>query len=114
MSSILPKNERKNAYEGNKYLWYQPIVHQCNVHFTVRKFVISRLNRNRYCKIQTTHYCLLYPIQQVVPKGKVYVIIQKLHSVRGQNVFIYLALAERNTQVKFDLKLSVYSLGMEI
>ena len=33
-----------------------------------------------------------------------------LHSVRGQSVFFFnLALIERNMQVKFDLKLSVYT-----
>ena len=37
-----------------------------------------------------------------------------LHSVRGQSGFFNLALTERNMQVKSDLKLSVYSLGLEI
>ena len=37
-----------------------------------------------------------------------------LHSVRGQSVFFNLALTERIMQVKFDLKLSVYSLGVDI
>ena len=37
-----------------------------------------------------------------------------LHSVRGQSVFFNLALTEGNMQVKFDLKLSVYSLGVDI
>ena len=38
----------------------------------------------------------------------------QLHSVRGQSVFFNLALTEGNMQIKFDLKLSVYSLGLEI
>ena len=38
-----------------------------------------------------------------------------IHSVRGQSFFFFnLALTERNMHVKFDLKLSVYSLGLEI
>ena len=37
-----------------------------------------------------------------------------LHSVRGQSGFYNLALTERNMQIKFDLKLSVYSLGVDI
>ena len=37
-----------------------------------------------------------------------------IHSVRGQSVFFNLALTERNKQVKFDLKLFVYSLGVDI
>ena len=37
-----------------------------------------------------------------------------VHSVRGQSGFFNLALTERNMQVKFDLKLSVYSLGLDI
>ena len=37
-----------------------------------------------------------------------------IQSVRGQSVFFNLALTERNMQVKFDLKLSVYSLGLDI
>ena len=35
------------------------------------------------------------------------------YSVRGQSVFLNLALTERNMQIKFDLKLSVYSLGVD-
>ena len=38
----------------------------------------------------------------------------ELHSVRGQSVFLNLALTEENMQIKFDLKLSVYSLGLDI
>ena len=39
----------------------------------------------------------------------------KLHGVPGQNVcFLNLALTERNLQLKFDLKLSVCSLCLEI
>ena len=37
-----------------------------------------------------------------------------LHSVRGQNGFFNLVLTERNMQVKFDLKLSMYSLDLDI
>ena len=37
-----------------------------------------------------------------------------IHSVRGQSGFFNLVLTERNMKVKFDLKLSVYSLGTEI
>ena len=37
-----------------------------------------------------------------------------VHSVRGQSGFFNLALTEGNMQIKFDLKLSVYSLGLEI
>ena len=37
-----------------------------------------------------------------------------VHSVRGQSVFLNLALTEENIQIKFDLKLFVYSLGVEI
>ena len=37
-----------------------------------------------------------------------------LHRVRGQSVFFNLVLTERNMQVEFDLKLSVYSLGVDI
>ena len=38
----------------------------------------------------------------------------KLHCVRGQSGFYNLALTEENMQNKFDLKLSVYSLGVDI
>ena len=37
-----------------------------------------------------------------------------VHSVRGQSGFFNLVLTERNMQVKYDLKLSVYSLDLEI
>ena len=37
-----------------------------------------------------------------------------VHCVRGQSGFFNLALTERNMQVKFDLKLTVYSLGLDI
>ena len=37
-----------------------------------------------------------------------------VHSVRGQSGFFDLALTGRNMQVKFNLKLSVYSLDLEI
>ena len=37
-----------------------------------------------------------------------------VHSVRGQSGFYNLALTERNMYIKFDLKLSVDSLGLEI
>ena len=37
-----------------------------------------------------------------------------LHRVRGQSVFFDLVLTERNMQIKFDLRLSVYSLGVDI
>ena len=37
-----------------------------------------------------------------------------LHSVRGQNGFFNLVLTERNMDVKLDLMLSVYSLGLDI
>ena len=40
--------------------------------------------------------------------------VDMIHSVRVQSVFFNLALTERNMQVKFDLKLSVYSLGLDI
>ena len=39
---------------------------------------------------------------------------QIIHSVRGQNGFFNLVLTERNVHVKFDLMLSVYSLGLDI
>ena len=38
----------------------------------------------------------------------------KVHCVRGQSGFYNLALTEENMQNKFDLKLSVYSLGVDI
>ena len=38
----------------------------------------------------------------------------QVHSVRGQSGFYNLALTERNMQIRFDLKLSAYSLGVEI
>ena len=44
-----------------------------------------------------------------VPKG-----FYDVHCVRGQSGFFNLALTEGNMQVKFDLKLTVYSLGVEI
>ena len=37
-----------------------------------------------------------------------------VHSVRGQSGFFDLAMTERNMQVRFDLKLSVYLLGVDI
>ena len=37
-----------------------------------------------------------------------------IHCVRGQSGFFNLALTEGNMQIKFDLKLSVYSLGLDI
>ena len=37
-----------------------------------------------------------------------------VHSVRGQSGFFNLALTEGNMQIEFDLKLSVYSLGVDI
>ena len=37
-----------------------------------------------------------------------------IHRVRGQSGFFNLVLTERNMQVEFDLKLSVYSLGVDI
>jgi hypothetical protein len=37
-----------------------------------------------------------------------------VHSVRGQSGFFNLALTEGNVQIKFDLKVSVYSLGLDI
>ena len=37
-----------------------------------------------------------------------------VQGVRGQSVFFNLVLTERNMQVEFDLKLSVYSLGVDI
>ena len=40
--------------------------------------------------------------------------VRYVHSVRGQSVFFNLALTEGNMQIKFDLKLSVYSLGVDI
>ena len=36
-----------------------------------------------------------------------------VHSVRGQSGFYNLALTERNMQIRFDLKLSAYSLGVD-
>jgi hypothetical protein len=40
---------------------------------------------------------------------------KSVHSVRGQSDFFFnLALMEKNMQVKFDLKLSVYSLVLNI
>ena len=41
-------------------------------------------------------------------------ILTKLHCIRGQSGFFNLALTERNMQIEFDLKLSVYSLGVDI
>ena len=38
----------------------------------------------------------------------------KVHCVRGQSGFFYLALTEVNMQIEFDWKLSVYSLGLDI
>ena len=38
----------------------------------------------------------------------------RIHCVRGQSGFLNLALTEGNMQIKFDLKLSVYSLGVDI
>ena len=38
----------------------------------------------------------------------------EIHRVRVQSVLFNLALTEGNMQVKFDLKLTVYSLGVEI
>ena len=40
--------------------------------------------------------------------------IDSVHGVREQNVFLNLILTERNMQVNFDLKLSVYSLGLKM
>ena len=40
--------------------------------------------------------------------------IAQIHRVRGQSVFFNLVLIERNMQVEFDLKLSVYSSGVDI
>ena len=37
-----------------------------------------------------------------------------IHGVRGQSVFFNLILTERNMQVNFDLKLSVYLLVLDI
>ena len=37
-----------------------------------------------------------------------------IHCVRGQSGFFDLVLTERNMQIKFDLRLSVYSLGVDI
>ena len=37
-----------------------------------------------------------------------------VHCVRGQSGFFDLVLTERNMQIKFDLRLSVYSLGVDI
>ena len=54
------------------------------------------------------HYCSLSPH---INKRSINLF---LHSVRGQSVFFNLALTERNMQIKFDLKLSVYSLGLDI
>ena len=39
---------------------------------------------------------------------------QYIYSVRGQSVFFNLALTEGNMQIKFDSKLYVYSLGLDI
>ena len=38
----------------------------------------------------------------------------QVHCVRGQSGFFDLVLTERNMQIKFDLRLSVYSLGEDI
>ena len=40
--------------------------------------------------------------------------VRSVHRVRGQSVLFDLALIDRNMQVEFDLKLSVYSLGVDI
>ena len=45
---------------------------------------------------------------------KLFFLFPLLHSVRGQNGFFNLVLTERNVHVKFDLMLSVYSLGLDI
>ena len=37
-----------------------------------------------------------------------------IQGVRGQSGFFDLVLTERNMQIKFDLRLSVYSLGVDI
>ena len=39
---------------------------------------------------------------------------KRIHCVRGQSGFFNLALTEGNMQIKFDLKLSVYSSGVDI
>ena len=43
-----------------------------------------------------------------------YIRFYKIHSVRGQSGFFNLALTEGNMQIEFDLKISVYSLGLDI
>ena len=47
-------------------------------------------------------------------KTPVRLLLENVHSVRGQSGFYDLALTERNMQVTFNLKLSVCSLGVEI
>ena len=41
-------------------------------------------------------------------------LILMFHCVRGQSGFFNLAQTEGNMQIKFDLMLSVYSLGLDI
>ena len=48
-------------------------------------------------------------------KNKEFVLISiQVHCVREQSGFFDLAQTERNMQIKFDLKLSGYSLGVDI
>ena len=54
----------------------------------------------------------LLPLWPILTKYVLYEIV--LHCVRGQSVFFNLALTEGNMQIKFDLKLTVYSLGVDI
>ena len=78
---------------------------------------VFRKLSDRY--LSTVKLQTVSPSQLVVPhltisKYCLEVHISTLHSVRGQSGFCNLALTERNIQIKFYLKLSVYSLGVEI
>ena len=52
--------------------------------------------------------------KKVLSSEKCYHVKIVLHCVRGQSGFFDLALTEGNMQIKFALKLSVYSLGLDI
>ena len=62
------------------------------------------------------HYSKLFKHLTKVTWSKISTPIQPrgVHCVRGQSGFFNLAQTEGNMQIKFDLKLSVYSLGVDI
>ena len=51
---------------------------------------------------------------EFIEKSLILQFFQYVHSVRGQSGFYDLALTERNMQIRFNLKLCVYSLGVDI